>query len=336
MSQIPPDLPTWTAYVAVAVLAVGVLILLLAVVPPARPRLSPADRIEKYLGARAAHTAHGQPADETGLLADARQAAGRTAGRFLRRNTDLEARITARLEGAGSQLKASEWLPLHLGAVVGAGLLGLLLGGGNLLIGVLFVAVGAAGPWLWLNLKRRQRQKRFNTALPDTLQLLAGSIAAGLSLTQGVDTVVREGQEPVASEFRRVLVENRLGVSLEDALDDVATRLESKDFGWAVMAIRIQRQVGGNLAELLETVADTMREREYLRRQVGALAAEGKMSAYVLGGLPPGFFVFMLLARRDYVAPLFNDPRGLVMLIVGVLILVAGAFWMKKLVKVEI
>ena len=108
---------------------------------------------------------------------------------------------------------------------------------------------------------------------------------------------MREGAEPIASEFRRVLVETRLGVSLEDALEGVAERFDSKDFEWVVMAIKIQRQVGGNLAELLDTVAATMREREYVRRQVAALAAEGKLSAWVLGGLPPLFMLYLLLTQ---------------------------------------
>ena len=112
---------------------------------------------------------------------------------------------------------------------------------------------------------------------------MSGSLAAGLSLAQSVDTIVREGTEPIAGEFRKVLVETRLGLSLETALQGVADRFQSKDFDWVVMAINIQRQVGGNLAELLNTVAATMREREYIRRQVAALAAEGKLSAMVLG-----------------------------------------------------
>ena len=124
--------------------------------------------------------------------------------------------------------------------------------------------------------------KAFNEGLADTLQLISGSLSAGLSLAQSVDTVVREGMEPIADEFKRVLVETRLGVPLEAALQGVAERMGSKDFEWVVMAIRIQREVGGNLAELLNTVGATLRERDYLRRQVQTLAAEGKLSATFL------------------------------------------------------
>ena len=147
---------------------------------------------------------------------------------------------------------------------------------------------------------------------------------------------MREGPEPICSEFRRVLVETRLGVTIEDALEGLAERFESKDFEWVVMAIRIQRQVGGNLAELLETVAATMREREYVRRQVNALAAEGKLSAWVLGLLPPLFLLYLVAVQWDYVSPLFTDPRGWVMLGGGTLWLGVGVFWMSRLVKVEV
>jgi tight adherence protein B len=133
-----------------------------------------------------------------------------------------------------------------------------------------------------------------------------------------------------------VLIETRLGVPLEDALAGVAERFESKDFEWVVMAIRIQREVGGNLAELLDTVAATMREREYLRRQVSALAAEGKLSAIVISALPPLFLVYLMLSQWDYVSPLFTEPIGLMMLIGGAVWLLVGVFWMSKLIKVKV
>ena len=254
----------------------------------------------------------------------------------LSRNRSLDERITLRLEGAGSKLKSSEWVLLHAAIFLGAGAVGLLLGQGDLVLGTVFLLLGAVLPWVYLGFKRSHRRKKFNAALPDTLQLMSGSLAAGLSLTQSVDTIVREGAEPVAGEFRRVLVETRLGVALETALEGVAERFESKDFEWVVMAIRIQRQVGGNLAELLDTVGATMREREYLRRQVAALAAEGKLSAIVLSVLPPGFLLYLLVAQRDYVMPLFTDVRGLIMLLAATLWLLVGVFWMSKLVKVEV
>ena len=170
--------------------------------------------------------------------------------------------------------------------------------------------VALVGPWFYLRRKKKKRLKAFGTGLADTLQLMSGSLSAGLSLAQSVDTIVREGAEPIASEFRRVVIESRLGVTLEDSLEGVAQRMESRDFGWVVMAIRIQREVGGNLAELLLTVAATLREREYLRRHVRALSAEGRLSCYVLGGLPPGFLLYLTLSKPDYVEPMYTTPIG--------------------------
>lgn len=248
----------------------------------------------------------------------------------------LEARIAARLEGASSSLKPAEWVLLQATIAVIAAALGLLLGSGNPVLMVVFGLFGVVGPWVYLGMKGAKRRKAFDAGLADTLQLMAGSLQAGLSLMQSVDTIVREGSEPISGEFRRVLAETRLGVNLEDALDEVSTRMQSVDFAWVVMAIRIQREVGGNLAELLLTVAATLREREYLRRHVSALSAEGRLSGWVLGGLPPIFLVYLLLVRRDYVMPIFTDPRGWVMLAGAALLLAVGSFWMAKVAKVDI
>ena len=170
--------------------------------------------------------------------------------------------------------------------------------------------------------------------LADTLQLMSGSLSAGLSLAQSIDTIVREGSEPIPSEFRRVVIETRLGVTLEDSLEGVAERMESRDFGWVVMAIRIQRKVGGNLAELLLTVAATLREREYLRRHVAALSAEGRLSGYVLGGLPPLFFSTCWPSRTT--SSRCTPPHRWILMLGMVCAARVGAFWMSKVAKVDV
>lgn len=326
----------WLMYAGVGALGLGVLVLLLLAVPKER-RLTTEERVAQY----AARAANGLPASGPSLAPlppeeSALQTAKSAAAAMLKRNQSLEAKIAQRLEGAGSKWRPAEWLLFHTGIFVLSSVVGLMLGGGDLITGVIFMAAGAIGPWFYLGFRRKRRKKKFERALPDTLQLMSGSLAAGLSLAQSVDTIVRDGTEPVASEFRKVLVETRLGLSLETALQGVADRFQSKDFEWVVMAINIQRQVGGNLAELLNTVAATMREREYMRRQVAALAAEGKLSAMVLGGLPPGFMLYLLLANRSYVIVLFTTPMGLGMLGVGAVILSVGVFWMSRIVKVEV
>jgi tight adherence protein B len=271
---------------------------------------------------------------ESGEGKDLRDQARDAAAEMLSRNESLEARIASRLEAAGSGFKPSEWLLLHGAIAIGSGFVGLLLAKGVGL--VLFLGLGIVLPWMWLGFKRSRRLSSFGSQLADTLQLMSGSLSAGLSLAQSVDTITKEGNEPVTSEFRRVLVEARLGVPIEDALEGVAARMESKDFTWVVMAIRIQREVGGNLAELLNTVSDTLREREYLRRQVKTLSAEGRLSAWILGLLPPLFMLYLTLTKWDYVKPMYTTPIGWLMLGGAGVILTVGVFWMSKVVKVEV
>lgn len=266
------------------------------------------------------------------LAEQARQA----AASVLSSNEDVENKIAMRLEGAGMALKSSEWLLLHVAIAFGAALLGLMATGGNPFALVLSFVLGAVGPWIYLGVKRSNRLKAFGSGLADTLQLMSGSLSAGLSLAQSMDTIVREGNEPITSEFKRAIVESRLGVPLEDALDGVADRMGSRDFKWVVMAIRIQREVGGNLAELLLNVASTLREREYLRRHVRALSAEGRLSCWILGALPPGFLLYLTVSKPDYVHPMYTTPIGWLLCAAMAILLTVGIFWMTKVAKVEV
>jgi tight adherence protein B len=276
--------------------------------------------------------ANAKQASTGSLTGQARQAAEKA----LASNAGLAAKVADRLEGAGLALKAPEWLLMHIGIAFGAGIFGFLITGANPIGAVVFLFLGALGPWLYLSFKRSRRLRAFEGGLADTLQLMSGSLSAGLSLAQSLDTIVREGTEPVTSEFRRVIVESRLGVGIEDALEGVAQRMKSQDFVWVVMAIRIQREVGGNLAELLNTVAATLREREYLRRHVKALSAEGRLSTWILGGLPPVFLLYLTLSKPSYVEPLYTTLVGYLMLGVMAVLLIIGVLWMNKVSKVDV
>ena len=257
------------------------------------------------------------------------------AGRVVQKR-DFETGLALRLEAAGVPLRAAEWMLIHIGVAIGAALLMLLLSGGNIIPTLLGLFIGLALPWAYLIIKEGRRTSAFLGQLPDTLQLLAGSLQAGYSMPQAMDTVVREGQQPITSEFNRALVESRLGVPIEDALDGIAERMKSKDFAWVVMAIKIQREVGGNLAELLTTVSGTLRERERLRRQVKVLSAEGRLSAWILGLLPIVFALYLALVRPNYIAPLVSELLGWLMLGFGTVLLIVGALWLRKAVKVEV
>jgi tight adherence protein B len=249
---------------------------------------------------------------------------------------DFDARLGRRLEAAGVPLKPAEWLVVQAGSACGLGVLFLLLGGGSAVAAILGVLIGIGGPIGYLVMRESRRSTAFLEQLPDTLQLIAGSISVGHSLAQAMDAVVREDIQPVSIEFNRALVETRLGMPVEDALEGISTRMVSQDFAWIVMAIRIHREVGGNLAEILTTVAATIRERERLRRQVRGLSAEGRLSAWILGGLPPIFATYLILVRPTYIKPLFTDPLGVTLLGVMIVLMIAGVFWLRRVVKVEV
>jgi tight adherence protein B len=197
-------------------------------------------------------------------------------------------------------------------------------------------ALGALFPWAFLEFRRKKRLHKFETQLPDTLALLSGSMRAGFSFAQGLEAVAEEASEPSRRELQRVFAESRLGRPIEDALEDSAGRMQSVDLMWAVMAIRIQREVGGNLAELLDTVANTMTQRERLRREIMSLTAEGRLSAWVLGIFPPAFAVVLFVIQPDYMKVLFSETIGIMAVGVSAVMACMGFLWLRKMMKIEV
>jgi tight adherence protein B len=299
----------------------------ISIAGPTKPQADA--RLEEYFGAR---DSGGRRASGKADLPGLRETAVGMAGKVV--NQDLETKISQRLTGAGSSLVASEWILLHAGIAVGSAMVGWLLRGAPL--AVLMFVLGAIGPWLFLRMRHTRRLNAFNAQLAETLGLIAGGLQAGLSLPQAIDSVVQEGNEPMAGELRRALVEQRLGIDITDALEGVGERMKSEDFTWVVLAIRIQREVGGNLAEILHTVADTLREREYLRRQVKALSAEGRLSGYILTGLPILVGFYMAMANTEYASLLWTTTAGWIILGFAVFLLCLGSFAMAKLAQVEV
>jgi tight adherence protein B len=272
----------------------------------------------------------GQVLAQTPLLQRAVEATGSFADQ-----RGLLVKVEGMLERANLPLRPAEALFFYLAgvAVVAILLLAVVDSPVMALIGILIVALL---PPAIVSFLANRRRKQFNSLLPDTLQLLASTLRAGYSLMQGVEAVSQEVSEPMGRELRRVVTEARLGRPLEESLEGVAARMESGDFAWAVMAIRIQREVGGNLAELLVTVAETMTERERLRRDVNALTAEGKVSAIVLGILPVGLGLFIYTANPGYMDPLFEETIGKILLFGSILLAFVGFWWMKKTIEVDI
>lgn len=201
---------------------------------------------------------------------------------------------------------------------------------------VFFGSLFAMAPAMVAKVVGTKRLAKLQTQLPDTLTVLASSLRAGHSFLQALEAVAQEVPEPSATEFNRAVNEIRLGRESQDALEDMATRAGSADLKWTVLAISIQREVGGNLAEVLDTVAQTIREREQVRRQVDVLSAEGRLSMAVLAGLPIAMALYMSAVNPEYVGLLFSSRLGIVMVTVGAAMWVLGFLWMKKVVKIDV
>ncbi len=187
-----------------------------------------------------------------------------------------------------------------------------------------------------VNFAGNREKKKFENQLPDTLTLMSTSLRAGYSLLQATEAVASEAPNPTAREFGRALAEARLGITVPQALQGIVDRTQSQDFEWATMAIEIQREVGGNLAEVLTTVADTMRQRNRLKGEIRALTAEGRISAIVVGSLP--FFLggFLYVTNPTYLEPLLTTTPGRIAIGVGFLMMAAGIFWLRKIVNIEV
>jgi tight adherence protein B len=251
------------------------------------------------------------------------------------RRGNLEETFLDRLEAAGLNMRVAEFVLISLGSAFIPPLLVLILTQ-NLLLAALTVVLGTVGPFLYLAVMASRRQAKFDEQLPSTLQLVSGALQAGHSLQQAVDTVVHEAADPIAGEFQRVLTEARLGRPLEDAFEAMAKRTRSLDFEWTVMAIRLQRQVGGNLAEVLSTVSQTIRDRYSLKRQIRALSAEGRLSSLILSILPVLLFAALLLFNPAFLRPLFTTTVGIMMMAGAAVLMIFGVFWLKKITEIKV
>ena len=246
----------------------------------------------------------------------------------------MSSSVNAALEQANIPLSPGEAIMAAVGLAIVAGMFGAIANGpvgGAIVFGIAMLIVFGFIRWAGGREKRR-----FESQLPDTLTLLSTSLRAGYSLLQAVEAVAAEAPDPTAREFGRAIAEARLGRSVTEALNGITERTQSQDFEWAVMAIEIQREVGGNLAEVLQTVADTMLQRNRLRGEIRALTAEGRISAFVLGSLPFAMGLFLWTSNRDYIQPLFEETFGLIAIGIGVVLMSGGILWLRKIINIDV
>jgi tight adherence protein B len=234
-------------------------------------------------------------------------------------------------------------LPVTPGEVVGAaivtGLLGLVIGGllfRNFLVAPIVGVLGAGLPFLFVQLKLRKRLDMLQAQLPDVLMILASSMRAGHSFQQALDAVAQEIGEPGGPEFARVVTEIRLGRPFDEALNALAERVGTEEFKWAIMGVNVQREIGGNLAEILDTLSETVRERDAVRRQVQVLSAEGRLSVKILVAMPFLMALYLAWINGDYMRLLWTTRPGIIFLVTGAVLMVVGTIWARKTVKIDV
>jgi len=261
---------------------------------------------------------------------------------------DFGANLAREIARADLKLKPSEYLMIWVGATLGVPLMMLALstvvpGLGNPIVLLVGALVGFMFPRFWLGRRKSGRLKSFNKQLPDTITLIANALRAGSSFLQAIELVVRESRPPISTEFGRVIREVNLGLSFDVALENMVRRVRSDDLELMATAISIQHTVGGNLAEILDSIAFTIRERVRIKGEIQTLTAQQRMSGYVVGFLPIGLAGFLFIIAPDFMAPMFDPRASLLGLPMGVIILMIGGFSMfmgfmfiRKIVDIEV
>ncbi len=244
------------------------------------------------------------------------------------------ARVRRDLARANLKLRVSEYYYIRIGAAAGAGLLLWLLR--DPMYGLIGLALGYFAPRLWVGRRIGGRLGAFNKQLADTITLISNSLRAGSSFLQSIELVSRESAAPMGEEMARVVREVNLGLSMEEALQNLVRRIRSEDVDLMVTAIGIQQQVGGNLAEILDTIAFTIRERIRIKGEIKTLTAQGRISGYMVAGLPIALGGVLNLINPAFMDPLFSTTIGRILIGLGVVLMTIGFFIIRKITDIRV
>ncbi len=269
-----------------------------------------------------------------GGLATARKAVEGFFSRLMKGKAS-EGWLSAQLELSDVPLKASEFASVN-GAVACAAGLAARMSGGSALRVLLALTLGTLAPLVYLRVRTVRKARRFSTQLPDALVLISGSLRAGHSFLQALEVTARETSPPASREFSRVVKELSLGAPFEDALANLSRRAGSKDLELVITAVLIQRQVGGNLSELLDTVAETIRERVRIQGEIRTLTAQGRASGLVISVLPLVLAALMSVLNLGYLMPLAAHPLGRLLLLCAGCGMLIGAYLVNRIARIEV
>jgi len=258
------------------------------------------------------------------------------SGRFGAGSDTRAVKLADDLSRADLKLRVGEWYLINVGTI----LLGVLIGFGlyhNVFFAAVCGAIGWVAPAFYLRWRQRRRTRKFNDQLGDTLTLLSNALKAGYSFPQGMATISRSAEPPIADEFARATREVQLGVSTDEALNHMVTRVNSEDFDLMVTAVQVQRIVGGNLAEILDTIAFTIRERIRIKGEIRTLTAQSRMSGYIIALLPIALALLLSVISPGYFGPMLKFPGpGPFMLGIALVMIALGFGIIMRIVKIEV
>lgn len=318
------------------ILMLGALVLVILGVVTRREQVASPEleeRLERF------GTAHLQSAEEEDHRQDPNLIANRV-GKAME-NREVGRNMARLLSRADIRMTVGEFMLTRVGTMLGGGVVGFLLGRGlteplmGLLVGLVVGVLGWMAPHWYVSRTATKRAQKFNDQLGDTIGLMANSLRAGYSLLQTMELASRETPEPMCIEFRRVVRETGLGISPQNAMQHMLQRVPSEDLDLLVTAINIQHEVGGNLAQILDVMGETIRERVRIKGEIQVLTSQGRISGYIITALPIGIAALLFVMNPEYIGQLFVWP-WICMPILGVILMVAGFFAMRKIVEIEV
>lgn len=236
---------------------------------------------------------------------------------------------------ANLKLRYSEYVGIYILSVILPGIVGYFITSnitGFLMLGI----PGLVFPRLYVRFRQMQRIKRIDNQLIDALMLISNSLKSGYSFQQGLELCSEESPEPISSEFRRVLMEVNLGMQMDEALDNLSERIPSEDLDLVITAVKIQKQIGGNLSEILDRIGHTIKERVRIKGEISTLTAQGKLQGIILTLLPPGLTIGIYMMDPEFMRPLFFTMMGKMLLGVAIVLQIFGAIMIKKIVDIKV
>lgn len=251
--------------------------------------------------------------------------------------TDLFSKISGNLAQADIKLRPAEYMAARVLAMFGAGIVAFVLSG--FVFAIVGAIVGFFIPPIYVGRAKKSRLKAFDNQLGDMLNLIVNGLRAGFSTLQAMEAVSHEMPTPISDEFRRVVQEMQLGITMEEALDHLLRRINSDDLDLVVTAMNVQREVGGNLAEILDVISFTIRERVRIKGEISALTAQGRATAWVISALPIALVGLLFVVNKPYIMQFFNPETracGIPMVIGAGLMVVAGFMITQKIVDIDI